>query len=271
MSRTGVGEFSEHTISFPDFIDKTHKFLAARPVLLESNSPKVIFELLSMEVDELMAAVAENHQFIDQIGEVGDVIHFYNDGMKLMGYTPQDIVPRNGKPLETVADFRERTEHLAPDELKEKEILELCEILKQSAGALVVLLAREEATLNTILFDSTKSDAMQGAITLEENQFLELTKAKQVAEHKKLLNDILTILFLVSGKLHFDLVYAGTLKNQRNELKYPKEYFQDIASTSYEEARDLSRKNWKETGGDDVFFRVFLSQYPLQLLQILAE
>lgn len=262
---------TEHSFSFDAFIDTTHEFLNARPVFLEKNTPVAMLQLLASEVDELEEAIVKNYSTIDKVAEVGDVIHFLNDVMKGMNFSPHDIVPRNGKPLETVADFRERSVHLAAPELKEKELLELCAILKDAAGTLCALISQSETAMQTTVFDAHQAPVLQGALTYQEYLDLELKKAKQVEEQKKLLNQILTALFLLSDKMHIDLVFAGIMKNKRNELKYPRKHFQDSKETTYEAARDLSRREWKESGGDEAFFREFLSAYPLQVLQILAE
>jgi len=255
---------NEFDTKFDDFVDRTHHFLEARPLLLANNTPHAVVELFRAEVDELIEALAVPEDraseavSLDVIGEVGDVIHFFNDLMRLLSYQPQELVLKNGKPLETVADYRHRAEQLTVPEVKELSDFELLDVLKEKAAQLLLVLANDVSLLEM----PQPLDPGQEVVVLVE-------RAKQIAEREKLLTEMLQLIFLISDRVQVDLVFAGTLKNRRNEKKYPARYFrqapegleQQEIDALYKKARDKSKQQWLRQGGDQPFFEGFMSRY----------
>lgn len=243
-------EFTEITeqIPFTDFVDTTHRFLKERELLVVSNTPVVVLEMFIAEVDELIEALQLGKPPIEVVSEVGDVIHFYNDLLKIFGFSIVDLVPKSTE-KDTVAQVRTAAREMIPAEWQEQNIKENLDILKSHALQILKLVTQEDERGEVQMVQSDSLDA-------------ELKKEQLQRQFSLLLQAI----FFVSERLKVDWVYAGSFKNARNEKKYPKELFQSANPADYPEARDKAKKQWIESGGDEAFVDEFFEQYPIPFL-----
>lgn len=252
-----ISELTEN-IPFTQFVETTHSFLKERELLVVANTPEVVLNLFIAEVDELIEALQIGKPPIEVVSEVGDIIHFYNDLLKVFGVVPTQLVPLS---LETdsVAQIRSAARELNPDQWQDQTLAESLEFLKSQAVQIIKVIAQENELEGEV-------QMVQG-----DTQDTELRKEQLHEQLQQELGLLLQAIFFVSDKLEVDLVYAGLFKNVRNQSKYPVELFQSSNPADYPEARDESKKRWQELGGDTAFVENFFNTYPIPFLMAMKS
>jgi hypothetical protein len=247
-----IPELTEN-IPFTQFVDTTHAFLKERELLVVANTPQVVLDLFIAEVDELIEALQIGKPPIEVVSEVGDIIHFYNDLLKVFGVVPMQLVPTSTE-KDSVAQVRTAVREMIPAKWHENSLKQSLELLKSQASQILKLVAQDN--------ELAEVQMVQG-----DAQEIELRKEQLQRE----LSLLLQAIFFVSEKLEVDLVYAGLFKNVRNRSKYPVELFQSSNPADYPKARDESKQRWQESGGDEAFIERFFQKYPIPFLMAIRS
>lgn len=258
---------TEPEISFEQFIAKTHEFQRERPLLVVSNNALQLIDLLAGEASELAEALRDNKGVLEVVSEVGDLIHFYNDLLQAFDISPQDFVLQNGKPLTTVADFKYRSVDLAIQgypELETMPLLDVIEILIQQCKLLAFFLQDDLVKKAGFTIKPKEIDEETVTDVVSDVDFdLQSTK-------KYIMRHLLYSIFLLSNRLHVDLVFAGMLKNRRNRLKYPLKIMSSSDPDQYDIQVGIAKAEWYKQGGDTQFFAQAVAEYPEQFAKVVV-
>jgi NTP pyrophosphatase (non-canonical NTP hydrolase) len=240
-------------------------FMDNRQLMKVSNTPAMILRLLSGEIDELLEAMQQEKEFIELLGELGDVAFYTISLARVLDLEVSDILVQNGKAIDevTVADFRQQNTELAKSMLLHNAAKEVGSGNEE---------ADAEVSVEKLLLE-LRANAVSLADLLEdraEKGDAEPSKNLKISLIKRYLHYVLVVSEYIKPGIKLDVALAIILKFLRNIGKHAARHYNQEDLT-FQEARQQAQIEWESNGGDEVFYEKLLKQQPQAILNLLSD